>query len=345
MRVGVVCPYDMGAYGGVQSLVLDLVSRLTKSGEDAFLIAPGECDSEGFVSVGGTTHVPGNGSRSPVALSPMARRRTLQAVAHADVLHVHEPLMPQVSIAALAAHKPTVATFHADIAPWTEKTYRVFQHLGARLLGSAHLTAVSPVAASGLPPSWQPVTIVPNALEVAEFAVDVPRLPNRVVFVGRDDPRKGLDVLLNAWPQVRQRCNGAELHVIGALRESAPGITWHGRVDDAAKREILASSSVYVAPNLGGESFGIILAEAMAAGCAVVASDLPAFQAVAGEAAILVPRSDAVGLADAVAELLTSQRSRLDLAARGRARVQRFDWGVVLDQYRSLYDAALSIQN
>lgn len=337
MRIAVVCPYDVASYGGVQSLAIDLVSRLNSDGEEAYLVAPGVTPATPMVSVGKSTTVPGNGARSPIALGPASRRRTRLAVEDADVVHVHEPLMPQVSLAALTAGRPTVATFHADIAPWTSNFYRRLRVLGAHLLGDAAITAVSPVAESGLPASWGPVTIIPNAIDVSSFEFDVDRHANRVVFVGRDDPRKGLDVLISAWPEIRDRCGDAELHVIGTVREPLAGVTWHGRVDDGEKRQILASASVYVAPNLGGESFGIVLAEAMAAGCAVVASDLPAFRAVAGDSVTLVPVSQPAPLAEAVTKLLSDPAECRQVAQRGRERVLRFDWSEVLVQYRRIY--------
>lgn len=337
MRVAVVCPYDVASFGGVQTLAIDLVSRLNSEGDDAYLVAPGFTDSVPMVSVGKSTTIPGNGARSPIALGPAARRNTRLAVAGADVVHVHEPLMPQVSLAALTAGRPAVATFHADIAPWTSRLYSRLEGLGARLLGSAVITAVSSVAEAGLPSSWSPVTIIPNAIDVGSFEMDVDRIPHRVVFVGRDDPRKGLDVLISAWPEIRDRCRHAELHVIGSSREPIAGVTWHGRLSDQAKREVLASASVYAAPNLGGESFGIILAEAMAAGCAVVASDLPAFRAVTEDTAKLVPVSHPAQLAHAISGLLTDTTARETIAQRGRQLVRRFDWSEVVDQYRREY--------
>ena len=292
-----MCPYDMGEWGGGQSQARDLVERVRAVGDDAYLVGPGVPAGLGL-DVGSTIQVPGNESRSPISLSPITAARTVRALVGADVVHVHEPLMPVIGPAALRAGRPTVATFHAAVAPWTEKLYGALAPLGRGLLGSARLTAVSEMAVAGLPPSWAPVTIIPNGVDVASFAVDVDRDRSRVAFLGRDDPRKGLDVILAAWGRVRSTRPGAKLSVMGADRGTAiEGVVWHGRVPDEAKRSLLASSAVFVAPNTGGESFGIVLVEAMAAGCAIVASDLPAFRSVVGEAGILVPSGDSAALA------------------------------------------------
>lgn len=338
-----VCPYDMSEIGGVQRHVADLVDRLRSTGEDAFLVAPGASDPLD-VDLGSTVSMPGNDSRSPIALAPSAAVRTMRALDEADVVHVHEPMMPVVGPAALRAKRPTVATFHAAVAPWTARLYRAMAAVGRGLLGDARLTAVSEMAAAGLPASWSPVAIIPNGLDVASFDVGVQRGPDRVAFLGRDDPRKGLDVLISAWPAVRQRMPDAELAVIGASRDVAiPGVTWHGRVDESTKRALLASAAVFVAPNLGGESFGIVLTEAMAAGCAVIASALPAFGSVLGDAGLLVPTGDSDALAEAMIRLLGAPDDRDRLAVAAAERVKRFDWDEVVERYRSLYAEASNI--
>lgn len=343
MRIALVCPYDMTVPGGVQGVVADLAERLNRTGDDAFVVAPGATPPG--IDVGRSIRVPGNGSEAPIAIWPGTGSRTRAAISSADVVHVHEPMMPIVSLAALRAGLPTVATFHAAGSDRVARLYRALEGLGSRLLGRARLSAVSPSAMAGLPDTWSPITIVPNAVDVGSFRLDTERAAHRVVAVGRDEPRKGLDVLVAAWPAIRERCPDAELHVIGADRGTGEGIVWHGRVDDRRKRELLAGSSVYVAPHLGGESFGIVLAEAMAAGCAVVGSDLPAFRAVLGEAGHLVEPGDAEALATGVAGVLSDPERRERLQRAGSTRVERYDWDVVLDGYRGLYEAAANPAN
>lgn len=344
MKIAIVCPYDFEAFGGVQRVVADLVSRLRTNGDDAFAVGPGVSDEMG-VDVGRAVSVPGNGSVAPIALGPMVGRRVRTAVADCDVVHVHEPMMPMTSVAALGAGKPTVATFHAAVAPWTAKLYRSLSGVGVRLLRNAALTAVSPMAMAALPDAWAPVSIIPNGVDVATFELGVARVPGRIAMVGRDEPRKGIDVMLEAFGTIRASFPDAELHVVGADRTDVDGVVFHGRVRDREKREILASAEIYVAPHLGGESFGIVLAEAMAAGCAVVASDLAAFRAVGGGAARYFAVSDAVALANEVNTLLRDRTSIASLSAAGRTRVRMFDNQHVLDRYRALYERVASIEN
>lgn len=339
MRIAVVCPYGFDAPGGVQSIVLDLVRRLRSEGDDAFAVGPRMPEDLG-IDVGGSISLPGNGSNVPVALNPLVRGRVRRALSDADVVHVHEPMIPFVSTSALDTDVPTIATFHAAVPPWTTTLYHRLESTGERMLGGAALTAVSAMAMSGLPDSWAPITIIPNAIDVASFQPDRGKVQGRVVAIGRDEPRKGLNVLIDAWPAVTEVHPGAELHIVGAERSPQQHIVFHGRVSDSDKREILASAEIYVAPHLGGESFGIVLAEAMAAGCAVVASDLLAFRSVGGESAAYVPVGDREALASTVAALLDDDERRAEMVDRGMARVAQFDWGRVLGAYRSLYAAA-----
>lgn len=341
MHIAVVCPYDLQAPGGVQQICRELVDRLRRVGDEAVLVGPGAAPDS--VSVGRGVRIPANRSIVPLTLDPGAVARTRRAVAGADVVHVHEPFVPFVGWAALGAGRPVVATFHADPAPWTRRVYRLGSPLGARLLRSSVRTSVSPVAAGALPEAWHPVEIIPNGLDTDAYVVEVDRSPARIVFLGRDEPRKGLDVLLAAWPAIRGAVPEAELVVVGADRPgSIAGVEFAGWVDEDRKRRILASASIQVAPNLGGESFGIVVAEGMAAACAVVASALPAFRAVLGTSGVLVPAGEAADLAGAVVDLLRNPEQTRSLGHRARRSAARFDWARVLDRYRTAYESAQS---
>jgi phosphatidylinositol alpha-mannosyltransferase len=233
-----------------------------------------------------------------------------------------------------------VATFHADPRPWVRRLYRWIP-LG-RLRRSV-LTAVSSTAADAIPPGWGPVEVIPNGVDTSAFDLPVGRVDRRVSFLGRDEPRKGLDILLGAWPAIRERVPLAELKVMGADRESAlAGVTFLGRVTGGEKNRILASSQIYVAPNTGGESFGIVLVEAMAAGCAVVCSDLGAFRDVVGPNARLVPVGDTDRLASEVIDLLGDTEGARALGEAGRRAAARFDWEVVASRYREAYRRAVA---
>lgn len=343
MRVAVVSPYGFDRFGGVQDQVAGLVGWLRSRGHDAYAVAPGSSGPSGTVHVGRVVEVPANRSRAPVTLSPRAVGRVRQALVDADLVHVHEPLVPIVGLAAvMTSEAPVVGTFHADPGPMARRIYRHGRMaVGKVVRRLAAATAVSEVAA-GPVRTLMDLEIVPNAVPTADTEVD--RIEGRVVFVGRDEPRKGLDVLLEAWPAVRERHPRAELHVVGSSRDDGPeGVVFHGRVAPDVKRALVASSLVAVAPNLGGESFGIVVVEAMAAGCAVVASRIPAFEAVAGDAARLVAPGRAAALASAITELLgdRAEIDRLGVAARHASRRFAPDaaFGAYLDLYERVIDS------
>ncbi|HUP14483.1 MAG TPA: glycosyltransferase family 4 protein [Acidimicrobiia bacterium] len=351
MRIGLVCPYDLGRPGGVQQQVLDIGRLLTGAGEKVTIIGPGAAavadEAYRVAEVGRVRPVRANGSVVPLALGFNIARLIRDAAADLDVLHVHEPLMPVVGPAALRAGRPVVATFHASPPAWMGMAYRAGppRWLRGRWFKQAVLTAVSAEAARG-PRSLGPVEVIPNGVDIGSYVQQVPKVPGRVAFLGRDEPRKGLSVLKEAWPLVLSSHPGAVLAVIGA---DSPDLDSHrvanveymGRVDDADKRRLLGQASIMVAPNLGGESFGLVVVEAMAAGCAVVASDIPAFRAVAGAAAELVPPGNPADLANAIARLMSDPSAIEALARAGQNRAKDFDWSRVLPQYRACYQRAI----
>ena len=351
MRIGLVCPYDLGRHGGVQQQVVGIGRLLAAAGEEVTVIGPGAeavaADAYRVVEVGRVRPVRANGSVVPLALGFDISRRIREVAADLDVLHVHEPLIPVVGPAAVRAGRPVVATFHALPPAWMAMAYRVRppRWLRQRWFQRSVLTAVSAEAARG-PRSLGPVAIIPNGLDIASYEQQIEKIPGRVVFLGRDEPRKGLSILKEAWPLVLSRHPGANLTVIGAESPHPDlnplgNVEYAGRVDEAEKRRRLGEASIMAAPNLGGESFGLVVVEAMAAGCAVVASDIPAFRAVAGGAADLVPPGHSVDLAKAISRLLSdrSEIEALGQAAQNRAR--DFDWSRVLPQYRACYQQAI----
>jgi len=203
-------------------------------------------------------------------------------------------------------------------------------------------TAVSSVAAEALGSIVQP-EIVPNGIDLSSYSAGSKRASGRVIFIGRDDRRKGLDVLLAAWPQIRQRRPQASLHVIGVDRtDVVEGVRYLGRVTEESKRGELGLAEILVTPNRGGESFGIVLLEGLASGCAVVASDLAAFRSVAGEAAAYFDIGDSDGLATTVVGILGSPDRRETLTAAGVARSKRFGRDEVLAGYMAAYELAQS---
>lgn len=349
MRVGIVCPYDLGEPGGVQQLTTELVRHLEAGGDSAVLIGPGRIGWEGgpgfsddTIRIGRSVKVSANQSRVPLTLAPMAFSRIKKELADVDVVHLHEPMVPVAGWAALRSTKPVVATFHAAAPNWVDMAYRFAPFVGTRMR-AAVLTAVSRTARRSVPSRWGDVRIIPNAIDVASFDLPVGRVDHRIAFLGRDDPRKGLDIALEAFASVRENHPESKLVVMGSDRAlELPGVSFLGRVTEGEKRRTLASSAIYVAPNTGGESFGIVVAEAMAAGCAVVASDIDAFKDVVGEHGVLFPMGDSAALARSITDLLDDETGRRRLAEGGRAAVRSFDWTQILQLYRSAYAEAIA---
>jgi phosphatidylinositol alpha-mannosyltransferase len=349
MRVGIVCPYDLGEPGGVQQYCEELTSHLRSSGIDAVLIGVGSTRLQGgpgtgnaTVPVGRAIKIRANASNVPVTLSPLSWKRVRDALDGVERVHIHEPMIPLAGWAALRTEGPTVMTFHADAPAWVRGVYARVPFVAERMRSSV-LTAVSEAAKRSIPPGWGDVRIIPNAIDVAGYDLPVGRVKHRIAFLGRDDPRKGLNIALEAFAMVHEKHPHAELIVMGANRsEEIDGVRFMGRVTNGEKHRMLASSAIYVAPNTGGESFGIVLAEAMAAGCAVVASDLDAFLAVAGDNAVFFPVGDASALAREVGRLLSDEKERTRLGEAGKEAVKAYDWSRVLDMYRAAYADAMA---
>ncbi|HUW15560.1 MAG TPA: glycosyltransferase family 4 protein [Actinomycetes bacterium] len=363
MKVGLVCPFDWDVPGGVSIHVRDLADELITLGHDVAVLAPGE-DAEAapdYVTLAGRTMpVPHNGSVARVQFGPVSASRTRRWIREGefDVLHVHSPISPSLSmLACWAAIGPVVATFHTSLDGHSRVMSAGFGLLRATLETVRGRIAVSEMARRTVVQHLGgDAVLIPNGVRVSSFAGAEP-LPGwpgaggSLVFLGRiDETRKGLGVLLEAFPSVAAALPGVRLLVVGpgdpsdAIDALPPGlrdrVTFLGRVSDADKARALASADIYVAPHIGGESFGIVLLEAMAAGTAVLASDLVAFRQVldGGHTGRLVPVGDATRLADAAIELLRSPKQRAELADAGQVRAAEYDWSVVTQQILAVYD-------
>jgi phosphatidylinositol alpha-mannosyltransferase len=361
MRIGMVCPYSLDVPGGVQSHVLQLAEVMRARGHDVSVLAPAAPDlplPSYVVSAGRAFPIPYNGSVSRLQFSPAVHGRVRRWLAEGDfdVLHLHEPNAPSLSMWALrVAEGPIVATFHTSTTK--SLTLSVFQGV----LRPWHEKIVGRIAVSDLARRWQMEALgsdaveIPNGVDVDALA-SAPRLagyprPGRtVLFLGRyDEPRKGMAVLLDALPAVVERFPDLQLLIVGRgdedqLRAQASGLVEHlrflGQVDDDAKASAMRSADVYCAPNTGGESFGIVLVEAMAAGTPVVASDLDAFRRVLrdGDVGRLVPVDDSAALADALIAVLHDDALRRRYVAAGAEAVRRYDWSVVANQIMRVYE-------
>ncbi|OBF80215.1 alpha-(1-2)-phosphatidylinositol mannosyltransferase [Mycobacterium sp. 852002-51163_SCH5372311] len=361
MRIGMVCPYSFDVPGGVQSHVLQLAEVMRARGHEVSVLAPASPDvslPDYVVSAGRAIPIPYNGSVARLQFSPAVHGRVRRWLAEGDfdVLHLHEPNAPSLSMWALrVAEGPIVATFHTSTTK--SLTLAVFQGV----LRPWHEKIVGRIAVSDLARRWQMEALgsdaveIPNGVDVESLASaplldGYPRPGKTVLFLGRyDEPRKGIAVLLDALPRLVERFSDVQLLVVGRgdedqLRAQAGELVQHirflGQVDDAEKASAMRSADVYCAPNLGGESFGIVLVEAMAAGTPVVASDLDAFRRVLcdGEIGRLVPVGDGAALADALVAVLENDVLRERYVAAGTQAVGRYDWSVVASQIMRVYE-------
>ncbi|MEP6851405.1 MAG: glycosyltransferase family 4 protein [bacterium] len=379
MRIGMVCPYSWDIPGGVQAHVRDLAETLLAEGHHVSVLAPGEDDAPGLppyvVAAGKAVPIPYNGSvaRLQFGVVSAARVRRWLRDGDFDVVHVHEPAPPSLSLLTCIIHDgPLVATFHSAstrsrilalsegfIQPFLEKlSGRIAVSPAARKMIVEHLGADA--------------VVIPNGVAVSHYSGAVPfdgypRAGATIGFIGRyDEPRKGLDVLIQALdlmaadrPDLRLLLAGrgdAE-DLLDRLPRSLRGrVEMLGVVSEADKARLLRSVDVYCAPNTGGESFGVILLEAMAAGTPVVASDLEAFRRVltdgdgdgvsapgpVGEpAGVLFEAGSARALAAALAEVLDSPARRARSVARASEVVRRYDWTVVARQVLMVYEVAI----
>lgn len=361
MRIGMVCPYSFDVPGGVQAHVLQLAEVMRERGHDVSVLAPSSPHvklPDYVVSGGKAVPIPYNGSVARLRFGPATHRLVKRWIAAGDfdVLHLHEPNAPSLSVLALMiAEGPIVATFHTS----TTKSLALSFFQG--ILRPWNEKIVGRIAVSDLARRWQMEALgsdavqIPNGVDIESFACAAPlpgypRPGKTVLFLGRfDEPRKGMAVLLGALPTVAKRFPEVEILIVGRgdeddLREQAGELAGHlrflGQVDDAEKARALRSADVYCAPNTGGESFGIVLVEAMAAGTPVVASDLDAFRRVLadGRAGRLVAVEDSGALAEALIEVLGDSRLRTRYVKAASAQVQRYDWAVVADDILRVYE-------
>ncbi|MBA3528233.1 MAG: glycosyltransferase family 4 protein [Propionibacteriaceae bacterium] len=367
MRVGLVCPYSFDTPGGVQNQVRGLAGYLRADGHEPHILAPGDyvstdgrsAEDDFFTSAGATVPVRYNGSTARVNFGPLSSARVRRWLRRGDfdLVHIHEPVTPSISMLALwAAEVPVVATFHTATP----------RSRSMQLAGGALRAAIEKIDA-GIAVSesarkvvvqhlGRDAVVVPNGFWYRHFQ-PTPRPGKwrggsrpRLTFLGRrDEPRKGLDVLLRALPRIRASFGDLDVVVAGRGSCDLPaGCRALGPVSDAQKAAILATSDVFVAPHLERESFGIVLLEAMASGAPVVASDLPAFcDILAGEPpdgdllGSTFPVGDAAALATSVIEGLSDPPTARIVAARRASR--RYDWTVVGAATAEVYRATCAV--
>jgi phosphatidylinositol alpha-mannosyltransferase len=378
VRVALVSPYSWTYPGGVTRHIEALAAELATAGHEVRAFAPIDHDNRAsalrhrgarpqarevppwLIPLGGTIGWPLNGAVSNLAGTPSAisaLRRELRAFSP-DVVHVHEPVAPVISWDALTStDAPLVGTFHC----YSES---VPPHLVAALMGARrkvnHLAlrlAVSEAAAwTGRRFYGGHYRIIPNGVALPEGGVPAPRRraagdPLRIVFVGQAVERKGLPVLLRAFEALRAQVP-VELTIVGATAEEiAPlvqeqdGISALGRVDDDARHTALMGSDLLCAPSLGGESFGMVLTEAFAAGRPVVASDIAGYRDVVkdGSDGLLVPRGDATRLAETLRDLALDTARATRLGAEAARSAERYAWPRVAERVATAYEHARGV--
>ncbi len=360
MRIGLVCPYAWDVPGGVRSHVSDLAITLRSRGHQVDVLAPveEEYDLPDWVTDGGRpVAVPYNGSVARLSFGVKATRRVRAWIREGDfdIVHIHEPLAPSLSLLTCwSARGPLVATWHSshDRSRVLTAGYYIAQTAMEKLRGSiavsaeARRTLVGHVGGDAV--------LIPNGVRVKDFTPEAHDRQRRreLLFLGRiEEPRKGLAVLLEAMPAILDQVPDLKVIVAGPgdseeIRKGLPervdrALTFYGTVSDERKQELLREAQVYVAPHTGGESFGIVLVEAMAAGACVVASDIPAFEQVleGGKAGRLFSTNDPRALAEAVLSVLADDAARRALADRGYRRAEQYDWDTVVDEVLDVYDS------
>jgi phosphatidylinositol alpha-mannosyltransferase len=365
VRIGIVSPYSFDVPGGVQNHIIDLAEALIELGHEVSVLAPADEDADlppYVVPAGRSVPLPYNGSVARIAFGPVSTARVRRWLSRGqfDVLHVHEPMTLSLSLlAVLSARGPVVATFHTSIT----RSRALSAAQGLLQMVSEKITAR--IAVSELARKTQVEHLgggaveIPNGVAVAKFAAATP-LPGwpgeggTLGFLGRfTEPRKGFNVLRTAYVSLAAARPGLRLLVAGPgdrsdLYEEVPAalrdrVEFLGLVSEADKARMLRSVDIYVAPNTGGESFGMILTEAMAAGATIAASDLEAFRRVldAGRAGALFPTGNAVALTGLLGELLDDPVRRAELAACARTAVAAFDWPTVASRVLEVYATAI----
>ncbi|MFZ3556179.1 MULTISPECIES: glycosyltransferase family 4 protein [unclassified Streptomyces] len=376
MRIGIVCPYSWDVPGGVQFHIRDLAEHLIALGHEVSVLAPADDETPlppYVVSAGRAVPVPYNGSvaRLNFGFLSAARVRRWLHDGTFDVIHIHEPASPSLGLLTCwAAQGPIVATFHTS-NPRSRAMIAAYPILQPALEKISARIAVSEYARRTLVEHLGgDAVVIPNGVDVDFFARAEPKAEwqtegarssveggggrregGTIGFIGRiDEPRKGLPVVMKALPKILAERpqtrllvagRGDEDEAVASLpKEMRDRVEFLGMVSDEDKARLLASVDVYVAPNTGGESFGIILVEAMSAGAPVLASDLDAFAQVLdqGAAGELFTNEDADNLAVAALRLLGDPERREELRARGSKHVRRFDWSTVGADILSVYE-------
>jgi len=362
VKIGLVCPYIYPENGGVAQHVRHLYENLRLRGHDVRIITashgPQRASEGDILRIGVGFSVPLNGSMGTLTFSPryISQVRELLERERFDILHLHEPFVPFLSLFLLReSNSVNIATFHAyaGFSPSYELGSRVMKAHAARLHGRIAVSAAARHFIDRFFPG--DYKVIPNGVDIPRFegAVPIARwqdgTPN-VLFVGRHEPRKGLIDLLKAHRILRRTGYEERLLVVGGgpqerearryvATRGLKAVEFLGRVSDAEKAQLFRTADIYCSPATGGESFGIVLLEAMAAGAPIVASDIHGYKGVVrrGREGLLVPPHEPKELARAIARLLDDPVMRVEMGAAGRRRAEEFSWPRVTGKVEDYY--------
>ena len=364
MRIGIICPYSLTLPGGVQMQVLALAQSLRNKGFSTQVLGP--CDGPppdaGVTPLGNSLPTLYNGSTAPIAPDISCQLRTIRAIRDEsfDVIHLHEPLVPGPTVTALLTQPaPLIGTFHAAGRSWAYNVMpKVAGFLASRL---AYRTAVSADAKNMAHKAFGgQYDLLYNGVDLSLYNSTAPQASRSswptVLFIGRNDPRKGLDVLIEAFHQLPQNTqlwiagsgtatSNARSHARSSDKIDQTRIKWLGVVDDTEKIARLKGADILCAPSLRGESFGIVLLEAMASSTAVVASDIPGYRNVAkhNHNALLVPPGNPTALAEALNTLIRNRSEAVRLAEAGKNRACEFSMDTLAGHYLKRYHQIAAI--
>jgi phosphatidylinositol alpha-mannosyltransferase len=357
VRIGLVCPYSLTIPGGVQGQVLGLARALRTQGHEVRVLGP--CDGPppdaGVTPLGKSVPLAANGSIAPIAPDASAALRTFRVLRDEafDVIHLHEPLVPGPCMwSGLIKSAPIVATFHAAgvsaayrLAGFALKV--VVNRIDVRCAVSEDAVELAGKYFGGI------FELVFNGIEVDRFAKATPWPTDgdrpTILFVGRHEDRKGLAVLLDALPTLPADARvwvggeGPETDELKAKVAHDDRVEWLGRIDDDEKCRRMRAADVFCAPSLHGESFGVVLLEAMAAGTPVVASDLPGYAKVGrqGREALLVTPGDAAQLGAAINRVLGDAALGARLVEGGRLRADDLSMDRLAEIYVDKYERVI----
>jgi phosphatidylinositol alpha-mannosyltransferase len=371
MKIGLVVPYDLAYPGGVASHVLALANQLTITGHEVKVIAPASKATKGrgskFIPIGRPWPVPSSGTFARITISPWLSDQVKEVLEREkfDIIHLHEPLCPMLCTTVLRfSNAVNIGTFHAldsrGYTLWWPFTKTLLNRLFPKLDGKIAVSRpANDFAYKHFPGDY---TIIPNGVDVERFADGVRPIEEfgdgkvNILFVGRLEKRKGVNYLLEAYRRIKRDMPNSRLIVVG------PGTRWSKKFEQMVKVDGLddviftglvpyselpryyRTADIFCSPAIGKESFGIVLLEAMAAGKPVVASNVEGYASLVTDSAqgLLVPPKNEEKLANALVSLMTDERLRREMGARGKVRAAEYGWQIVARRVMDYYNKVLN---